>query len=135
LPAAGDVVVADSGGEPPPCTGFCIDAGPYSGPALPFVKDKIDRICSNADGCHGGGTAGNMVLHPGSEFDAMINVVSYEMPPMLRVKPGDPDNSYVYRKLACEGGIDGACMPYMQAFNPDYPRVFREWIEAGAPLQ
>jgi hypothetical protein len=125
----------DTGQPETTCTGFCFgDAIAYSGPALPFVKSEIDRVCSNVDGCHGG-AAGGMVLHPGSEFDAMINVVSSEMPPMLRVAPGDPDHSYVYKKLACEGGIDGSCMPYMMTFNPDIPRVFREWIEAGAPTQ
>jgi hypothetical protein len=134
LPGAGDVIVADSGRGESACTGFCIDSTAYDGPALPFVKDKIDRICSNADGCHGACQA-TMCLSPAAEFDAMINVVSHEMPPMLRIKPGDPDNSYVYKKLACEGGIDGACMPYMQSFDPDIPRVFREWIEAGAPTQ
>jgi hypothetical protein len=106
----------------------------YDGPPLPFVKDKIDRICSSVDGCHGEGMA-MMFLGVGNEFDAMIHVVSYEMPPMLRVAPGDPDHSYVYKKLACEGGIDGTCMPLGMEFNPDYPRVFREWIEAGAPTQ
>jgi hypothetical protein len=134
LPAADEPSVADTGKPESTCSGFCIDATAYNGPPLPFVKDKIDRICSSVDGCHGE-CQGMMCLHANAEFDAMINVVSYEMPPMLRVKPGDPDNSYVYRKLACEGGIDGACMPYMQAFNPDIPRVFREWIEAGAPTE
>lgn len=76
-----------------------------------------------------------MILGPGFEFQQMVGVVSSEMPPMLRVAPGDPDHSYVYKKLACEGGITGACMPRDTGPNPTLARVFREWIEAGAPTQ
>jgi hypothetical protein len=51
------------------------------------------------------------------------------------VAPGDPDHSYVYKKLACEGGIDGGCMPLSTGFDPKLALLFREWIEAGAPTQ
>lgn len=104
--------------------------------ALPLVlvKGEIDRVCSDPDGCHGIG-AGNMGLTPGHEFDAMINVVSLENPPMLRVKPGDPEHSYVYLKVACEGGIFDHCMPDSTGFDPRVKQMFLEWIEAGAPTQ
>jgi hypothetical protein len=98
------------------------------------VKDTIARICSNSDNCHGSG-AGGMGLSPGHEFETMINVTSTENPPMKRVLPGDPEHSYVYLKLACEGGIVGACMPNGADFDPQMAQVFHDWIEAGAPTQ
>jgi hypothetical protein len=98
------------------------------------VKGKIDQVCSIADNCHGSG-AGGMGLSPGHEFETMIGVTSYENPPMKRVQPGDPAQSYVYLKLACEGGIVGACMPYEAAHYPELAQVFHDWIEAGAPTQ
>jgi hypothetical protein len=122
---------ADSGSV---CQGFCTGDAGFDGPVLLEVKDRIDRVCASADGCHGSGS-GMMSLSVGHEFGAMINVVSFEMSPMLRVKPGDPENSYVYKKLACEGGIVGSCMPLGFAFEPDVPRIFHDWIEAGAPTQ
>lgn len=118
----------------PTCQLVCgdLDASfDFDGPLAPQVRGVIDQTCSNIDGCHGSG-AGNMPLSVGMEFDAMIDVVSYEMPPMLRVKPGDPSNSYVYLKLRCQGGIDGGCMPGGQP-NPSIARLFHDWIEAGAP--
>jgi hypothetical protein len=115
----------------PPCL-LCRDAS-FDGPLAVEVRGTLDQVCGNADGCHGGGT-GNFGIHIGSEFTDMINVTSSENPPMKRVLPGDPLQSYVYLKLRCEGGIVGACMP---AGNPDpeTAKLFHDWIEAGAPTQ
>jgi hypothetical protein len=112
---------------------FCSDAADDA-PLTIQVKGKIDQICSNADGCHGGLGSGGMSLSPGNEFAPMINVPSYEMPALERVKPGDPAQSYVYRKVACEGGIVGSCMPGSMP-DPRLAKLFHDWIEAGAPSQ
>lgn len=100
---------------------------------LEKVKGEIDQVCSQG-GCHGGG-AGGMGLHTNAEFDAMIDVPSEEMPAMLRVRPGDPEHSYVYLKVACEGGIVDACMPLTSRFDPRVKQMFHDWIEAGAPTE
>lgn len=114
----------------PPCL-VCNDAS-FDGPLPVQVKGELDQVCGSADGCHGAGT-GNFGIHIGSEFADMINVTSSENPPMKRVLPGDPDNSYVYLKLRCEGGIVGACMPLGNP-SPEIAQLFHDWIEAGAPL-
>lgn len=103
-------------------------------PPLVRVRGEIDQVCSNADGCHGSGAAG-MGLTPGNEFSAMINVASTEMPSLKRVLPGDPEHSYVYLKVACEGGIVDSCMPQSSGFDPRIKQMFHDWIEAGAPTQ
>jgi hypothetical protein len=128
-PATGDAGQPDTGG----CTFLCGDGGTNL-PLAVQVRGKVDQICASTDGCHGVG-AGMMALATGDEFQPMINVVSYEMSPMLRVRPGDPEQSYVYRKLACDGGIDGGCMPASTGYNADLARLFHDWIEAGAPTQ
>jgi hypothetical protein len=114
----------------------CSDATiPDDAPLGVQVKGKIDQICANADGCHGMGTGG-MGLTPGNEFTQMINVTSAENPPMKRVLPFDPAQSYVYVKLACDGGIpEGGCMPLSTGFDPKLAQLFHDWIEAGAPTQ
>jgi hypothetical protein len=110
---------------------FCSDAVDNQ-PLGVQVKGKIDQICSNVDGCHGQ-AAGNMGLSIGNEFAPMIDVPSSEMPALMRVQPGNPEQSYVYRKLACEGGIDGSCMPGSMP-DPRIAKLFHDWIEAGAPV-
>jgi hypothetical protein len=121
-------------GDGPGCL-FCSDATIDASLEV-RVKGKIDQICANADGCHGQGSGG-MSLLPGAEFDAMIDVSSTEVPTMKRVVPGDPANSYVYVKLACDGGIPAgfACMPLSTGFDPQLAQLFHDWIEAGAPTQ
>ncbi len=76
-----------------------------------------------------------MGLSPSDPFGAMINVASTEMPSLKRVLPGDPEHSYVYLKVACEGGIVNACMPLSSGFDPRVKQMFHDWIEAGAPIQ
>jgi hypothetical protein len=129
-PATSDGGGDDASDAGPGCL-FCSDATDNQ-PLSVQVKGKIDQICSNTDGCHGSG-AGNMSLSLGSEFAPLIDVPSSEMPTLMRVKPGDPADSYVYRKLACEGGIEGNCMPGSMP-DPHIAQLFHDWIEAGAPL-
>jgi hypothetical protein len=122
----------DAGEEASECL-FCSDASDDA-PLSVQVKGKIDQICSNVDGCHGDG-AGGMGLSPGNEFGPMINVTSTENPPMKRVVPGDPLQSYVFIKLWCDGGIpDGGCMP-LGSPSPQLAQLFHDWIEAGAPTE
>lgn len=97
------------------------------------VRGVLDQVCGNTDGCHGAG-AGNLGILNGSEFANLIDVTSSENPPMKRVAPGDPAQSYVYLKLACNGGIIDACMP-LGAPNAATAALFHEWIEAGAPTR
>lgn len=117
--------------------GFCLTCGSdvsIDAPPLVRVKGEIDQVCSSPDGCHGGG-AGSMGLTPSDPFGAMINVASTEIPSLKRVVPGDPEHSYVYLKVACDGGTLGACMPYSSGFDPRIKQMFHDWIEAGAPTQ
>jgi hypothetical protein len=133
-PSSGSGGAPSDGGDGGVGCLFCSDASDDA-PLTVRVKDKIDQICANVDGCHGAG-AGGMGLAPGGgEFDAMINVASNENPSMKRVLPGDPEQSYVYLKLWCDGGIDGGCMPLSTGPDPALAQLFRDWIEAGAPTQ
>ena len=61
-----------------PCL-LCMDAADESTPVV-RVKSTIDRICANADGCHGAG-AGTLGLSLGNEFAPMIGVE----PPTLKL--------------------------------------------------
>lgn len=115
-----------------PCGLFCNDAA-FDGPLWVQVKGELDQVCGSPDGCHGAGEA-NFGIHPGTEFSDMIDVTSTENPPMKRVVPGDPEHSYLYLKVACEGGIVDACMPLGNP-NAATAKLFLEWIEAGAPTQ
>jgi hypothetical protein len=66
-------------------------------------------------------------------FDSLVGVSSREKPGVLRVAPGDPDNSYLIHKLEGRTDIVGARMPNRGPFLSDGQiAIIRRWIELGA---
>ncbi len=92
---------------------------------------QADIFTPRCSGCHP--PTQSLDLSPGQTYGSTVNVPSSQMPSLMRVKPGDPDNSYLYRKIRGVG-ISGARMPpggpYLS--QSDIDKV-KGWIEAGAP--
>jgi hypothetical protein len=88
--------------------------------------------------CHtdvGRTPAGGLILLHDRAYDQLVNVESTEVPSLKRVKPGDPDNSYMVHKIEGRPGIVGRRMPFN---GPPYLTdgqilIMRRWIEEGAP--
>jgi len=88
--------------------------------------------------CHVGAAAPlGLVLNSAATFALLVNTSSNEVPDLLRVAPGHPDDSYLVRKL--EGGPDivGFQMPPTELGEQHLPQetidLVRGWIAAGAP--
>ena len=85
-------------------------------------------------GCHHPvGQQSQMVLTAGTAYANVVNVPSVENPSLRRIAPGDPANSYLYRKIT-GAGITGDRMP--QALPPLSDasiKLVRDWIRRGAP--
>jgi len=97
---------------------------------LSVVQSQIfTPLCS---GCHPANAG--LDLRPGQTFASAVNVASSQQPALLRVAPGNPDDSYLYRKINGGPGITGVQMP---RFGPPLTQaqrdLIREWILAGAP--
>ena len=91
------------------------------------------QSCAGIEGCHGASAAIQLQFPIGAELSQIVGVPSIERSDLLRVKPFDPLQSYLYLKVLGDGGIDGGRMPLGSAFNPKTPKLFFDWIEAGAP--
>lgn len=102
---------------------------------VPIVREVggLLSVCAG-DGCHNHG-AGNLVISGVDDFRSLIGVQSSEMPGLRRVEPGDPAQSYMYLKVACEGGIVLSCMPPGFPLSLAQVQAIHDWIEAGAPTQ
>ncbi len=98
-----------------------------------------------AEICHSGGAnaSGNMDLGGVDPYAAMVNVVASGpqcgTTGLVRVIPGDPDDSLLYEKvLAKERNIAAPCgdsMPQgsaLPSLSDDEIEFIRMWIEAGA---
>src|SRR6201996_995561 len=87
-------------------------------------------ICSV---CHAGGSAPQgLRLDAANSYNLLVGVPSTEVPSILRVKPGDPDNSYIIQKLEGHAAV-GAQMPLGGPYlTTDTIAFIRQWISNGA---
>lgn len=84
--------------------------------------------------CHLGATAPRgLRLDEANSFALLVNVASSEVPGLLRVNPGDPDQSYLVQKIEGTAAVGGR----MPLGGPPLPQdridLVRSWIAAGAP--
>lgn len=110
-----------------------VAAAPVAAPTLTQLKSTAFSVCG---GCHTGGGASlpsSMDLTPSHIYASIVNVASVEQPALKRIKPGDPNNSYVVQKLEGAATISGARMPfggpYLDQATIDQVRA---WVSAGA---
>ena len=96
------------------------------------IQDNVfTPICSV---CHVGGSAPmGLRLDAANAYNLLVGVPSTEVPSILRVKPGDPDNSYIIQKLEGHASV-GARMPLGGPYlSTDTIAFIRQWISDGAP--
>ncbi|MEP7246200.1 MAG: Ig-like domain-containing protein [Gammaproteobacteria bacterium] len=124
---AGDGSGLDSNGRP-------INEGGGTPPAGQSDFQQIQNtiftpICT---ACHiGAGAPQGLRLDAANSFALLVSTPSSESPGTLRVKPGDPGNSYLVQKIE---GRAGARMPLGGAPLPQESiDLVRRWIAAGAP--
>lgn len=72
-------------------------------------------------------------LEAGKAYENLVDVPSVEIPSMMRVLPGDADNSYIIWKLEGRAGIIGQRMPLnLPALPSDQIEAIKAWINDGA---
>jgi Bacterial Ig-like domain len=97
------------------------------------IQDNVfTPICTK---CHIGASAPEgLQLDVTHSYAMLVGVPSAEQPTVLRVAPGDPDSSYIIRKLQGTPGISGQQMPFGGPYLPQSTiDVIRQWITNGAP--
>lgn len=108
------------------------------GPAFTFAQVQAQVFTPNCAkaGCHAASAAsGGMVLEAGRSYGEIVNRPAAGNSSLDRVEPGDPERSYLIKKLRGDPDITGAPMPLD---NPG--SLTREqldglvgWVLAGAP--
>ena len=101
-------------------------------------REVFDVHCLSA-GCHGAASqAAGLVLDAGVSYDNLVDVAPTSPAAgaqgLLRVIPGDPEQSYLFVKLVNPGPALGSRMPLGQPpLAVDQIDLVRSWILAGAP--
>src|SRR5688500_2185542 len=90
--------------------------------------------CSSCHNPNGGAFRSvGLDLSTAGSYDSLVGVVSRQKAGVLRVAPGDPDNSYLLHKLEVRTDIIGGRMPLRGPFLSDGQiAIIRRWIETGA---
>lgn len=98
------------------------------------APDSSGRLACT--GCHsdqGRNPSGGLNLLEGRAFQALVGTASTGKPGATRVIPGDPDNSYLVKKLEGAPDINGTRMPRGNVvLEPGQLLVIRRWIQQGA---
>lgn len=116
--------------------GFTVTSGGGGDPGVNFaaqIQPIFDASCASA-GCHNQSSAqAGLVLAAGASFGNLVNVPSSQQPGLRRVQPGDPDASYLVRKLEGGPAITGGRMPLNRTpLSGDEIILIRQWIAEGA---
>jgi Bacterial Ig-like domain len=126
----GSGVGLDANGNPIPPGGG--GGGEPLTPDFKSIQDNVfTPICTK---CHiGAGAPEGLQLDAAHSYALLVGVPSTEQPNVLRVKAGDPDNSYIVQKLEGAASISGARMPFGGPYLPQSTiDVIRTWITNGA---
>lgn len=101
-----------------------------------FKTDIVPLLKSRCVMCHlPGAEQAGLALHPKGGYANLVDVKSTQSP-LVRVSPGKPEDSYLYRKLTgthSQAGGSGERMPFGESrlTAEEIDRV-RRWIEGGA---
>jgi len=127
---AGNGQGLDQNGQPISAGGST--GGPVTADFQSIQNNVFTPICSK---CHiGGGAPEGLQLDAAHSYNLLVGAPSAEQPALLRVKPGDPDNSYMVRKIEGLPSITGLQMPYMEMpLSQPTIDAIRQWITNGAP--
>lgn len=128
----GDGTGLDENGNP-------IDTVPSPEDSITLSADVQPILTANCafSGCHAGtNPALGQNLSAGQTYAAIVNVPSQEVPALMRVRPFEPDSSYLVHKIqGTQGSVGGSGgqMPLGGVpLTADQIAIIRAWITAGA---
>jgi predicted CxxxxCH...CXXCH cytochrome family protein len=102
-------------------------------PMLSEIESKVFARSCTFSSCHGDTTPREGLSLVAPAWDALVGVGSTQMPGRVRVKPGEPEASYLIEKLTRAMPGSGDRMPQGQpVLEPAALSAIRAWIQKGA---
>jgi hypothetical protein len=130
---AGNGEGLDANGNPVGAGGST--SSPLSADFESIQENIFTPICSV---CHAGGSAPEgLRLDAANSYSLLVGVPSTEVPSLMRVKPGDPANSYIIQKLqgiaAVGAQMPDGCPTSQPCLTATQIGFIQQWITNGAP--
>jgi Ca2+-binding RTX toxin-like protein len=106
---------------------------PVASPAVDYTTQIQPIFNSTCVECHiGAGAPHGLQLDAANSYADIVNVASDEVPSLKRIKPGDPDNSYLVQKIEGTAAV-GSRMPLgLPPLSEDKIELIRQWVSEGA---
>jgi hypothetical protein len=131
---SGDGTSLGPDGTPPTSEAPPDTTTPPSAPTLAQLSREVFTPNCAFSGCHGGASpSAGLSLVADRIAGQLIGAVS-PTSGMKRVDPGNPEGSYLLKKLRGDAGIRGSQMPLGGTLSAAAIEKIRAWIAAGAPL-
>ena len=110
--------------------------GPTPNPSATFTRVQNEVFTPNCAvaGCHSTlGPQQGMSLAAGTAYGNIVRVPAVERASLNRVEPGNPDRSYLVKKLRGDPDITGVRMPDGGTLTPAEIQLVIDWVRRGAP--
>lgn len=120
--------VTPSGCEPLPGNPIYYNVG--------FDEIYTEILEQRCNGCHIGDDLGGFNIDYKFAYANLINIGSSTGAGMVRVRPGNPEMSFLWLKLNCDNPGRGTRMPFNGPpyLSPAQQAKIYDWIALGAPL-
>lgn len=101
------------------------------------VQAEVFTPTCALSGCHLGpaSLAQEGLVLSGDAYDSIVGVRANQNPSIFRVTPGDPANSYLWRKITPGQPIVGDRMPQTGSITEAQRQLVTDWIARGAPRE
>jgi hypothetical protein len=107
-------------------------ATPISDPSFSTDIQPIFNNNCALGGCHNSTAQAGLILSQGVAYTNIVNVVSTQVPTLMRVLPSDAANSYLVKKIEGTQSV-GVRMPEgRSALNSVSIQNIKNWVNRGA---
>lgn len=110
------------------------DGGADPSATFTRVQREVFTPSCARGGCHAGAAPQQgLDLSAGVSYGRLVRHASAEQASLYRVAPGDPEASYLVRKLRGDAGITGGKMPLGGTLDGAKVELVIDWVRRGAP--
>ena len=98
------------------------------------VQGEVFTVSCAVSGCHTGtAPASNLDLSATAAYASVVGVAAVQRAGLNRVEPGDPERSYLVKKMRGDADISGSRMPPGGPYLEAQVRLVSDWVRRGAP--
>lgn len=115
-------------------TAFEVESPPPAAATFTDIQTTIFTPSCATSGCHSGANPPDgLNLSAGMAYGDIVNVASVQMPSLFLIEPGDPDSSYLVRKIQGTGIVANRMPLNASPLSQAQIDLVREWVMNGAP--